>query len=460
VFTLAFLGAAAVPVWAAFLTSDLFNFSVVFFAYFLWLYKEVAPPEAHRWPRLTGGLASDVCAALLLGAVSYSKLSNGLLILPLVVSYWSRRQFARGVMVGAVCTATAAALFGINALTSGDFNYQGGDRKIFYGKFPFDAPDATWEQRGMRMTTNRDEAQDVLERVDPLSVLGVNIKYFFIGRHFGFVPYFFPGVVAIVLWLRSTTRREIWRVTTFLTLVASTLMLLLIFPFTWSGGGGPPGNRYFLSLYPTLFFLVPPLDSAWPGIVAWLGGALFTAKILVNPFVAAKFPFQTTERGPLRRLPVEVTMTNDLPIMLDAVRTRIWYADVLLYFLDSHAYKPEVVEPPDGKGIWIGGNGRADIIVRCAWPIDRLVITAETPIVTTFIVSMGGAESRVTMTPGKPVTVDVPASGVRGLASYAYLLSARSTDAFIPHLVDPKSDDYRNLGVLVRFKAIPAQQAK
>jgi hypothetical protein len=310
------------------------------------------------------------------------------------------------------------------------------------------------------MTTNRDEAQDVLESVDPLSVLGLNIKYFLIGRHFGFVPYFFPGVVAIALWLRSNTRREIWRVATFLTLMVSTLTLLLIFPFTWSGGGGPPGNRYFLSLYPTLFFLVPPLDSAWPGMVAWLGGALFTAKILVNPFVAAKFPYQTTERGPLRRLPVEVTMTNDLPIMLDAVRTRIWYADVLLYFLDGHAYKPEVIEPPDGKGIWVGGNGRADIIVRCAWPIDRLVITAETPIPTTFIVSMGSAESRVAMTPGHPVTFDVPASGARGLNSYAYLLSARSTEAFIPHLIDSSSDDYRNLGVLIRFKAVPAQQAK
>ena len=119
-----------------------------------------------------------------------------------------------------------------------------------------------------------------------------------------------------------------------------------------------------------------------------------------------------------------------------------------------------MVEPPDVKGIWIGGNGRADIIVRCAWPIDRLVMTVETPIPTTFIVSMGSTESRIPMTAGKPATVDVPASGVRGLASYAYLLSARSTEGFIPHLIDPASDDYRNLGVLVRFKAIPAQQAK
>jgi hypothetical protein len=455
VFTLAFMAAAAVPVWAAFLTSDLFNFAIVFFAYFLWLYKEVADP-AHRTHRLVGGALGDVCAAVLLGGVTYSKISNGPLILPMVILCWSRRQFTRGVTLGVLWAATTAAMFGVNALTSGEFNYQGGDRKTFYGKFPFDAPDATWDRRGLRMTTNRGEAQEVLERIDPVGRFGGNIKYFLIGRHFGFIPYFFPGLVAIVLWLRSTARYDIWRAAIFLTIVASAVMLLFIFPYTWSGGGGPPGNRYFLSLYPALFFLVPPLASPWPGIVAWIGGALFTAKMLVNPFVAAKFTYETTERGFARRLPIEATMANDLPIMLDAGRTHIWFSDVLLYFLDRHAYVPEVVEPPDGKGIWIAGDGRADILVRSAWPIDHLTITAETQISTTFIVSMGGPESRIPLLPGQRATFDVAATGVRGLNSFVYVLSARSTEAFIPHLIDPDSNDYRNLGVLMRFKAIPA----
>jgi hypothetical protein len=180
----------------------------------------------------------------------------------------------------------------------------------------------------------------------------------------------------------------------------------------------------------------------------------------VNPFVAAKFTYATTERGFARQLPVEVTMANDLPIMLDAQRTRIWFADVLLYFLDRHAYIPEVVEPPDSKGIWIAGDGRADILVRSEWPIDHLTVIAETHIPTTFIVSMGRSQSRIPMLPGKPVTFDVAASGARGLNSYAYLLSARSTEAFIPHLLDPGSDDYRNLGVMMRFKAVPLRQPR
>ena len=82
VFTLAFVGATVVPVMAVFLTSDIFNFALVFFAYFLWLYKEVAPPGGSRFLRSAG---SDICAAILLGLATYSKPHNALLASPLVV---------------------------------------------------------------------------------------------------------------------------------------------------------------------------------------------------------------------------------------------------------------------------------------------------------------------------------------------------------------------------------------
>src|SRR4029078_10336646 len=38
-FTLAFVAATVVPVYAVFLTPEIFNFALVFLAYFLWLYK-------------------------------------------------------------------------------------------------------------------------------------------------------------------------------------------------------------------------------------------------------------------------------------------------------------------------------------------------------------------------------------------------------------------------------------
>ncbi len=454
VYTLAFIFASCVPVYAVFLMPEILNFSLIFYALFLWLYKEVSPEPAGGFLR---GAGSDLLAAAFIGAAAYSKINHAIFIAPIVLWAWRRRQFKAGVMAGLVFAVTVGALFGLSAATSGEFNYQGGDRKTFLGSFPFDASAVNaWDRSGTQMSTNDADTETVLAPSEFVNRFAHNAVYFVIGRHFGFVPYFFPGVVCLFLWLTSRERWQGWRMLTFLSIAGSFVFWLVFFPYTWSGGGGPPGNRYFLSQYPAFFFLLPPLTSSLPALVAWLGGALFTAKMLLNPFYAAKFPQITAERGFVRRLPVELTMANDLPIMLDAQRSHLWYAGVLMYFLDEHAYSPEVVGPNDTKGIWIAGDGRADMIVRSEQPIDHLHLTVVSPISTVFIVSAGRAESRVSLLPGKPATIDVPASGVRGLASYEYLLTARSTEGFTPHLRDPNSNDQRNLGALMTFVAVPA----
>jgi hypothetical protein len=459
-FTLAFVGATVVPVYAVFMTSDLFNFALVFFGYFAWLYKEVARPGG---PARTVANWSDVAAAVLLGMATFSKPLNVLLIGPPVLLLWWRRRLWAGVLVGIVFAATVGGLFGLNALSSGEFNYQGGDRRTFYTSFPFDSPDHTWEKlavtpQSVQMTTNDTDADNVLDPSEFPNRFFHNVEYFFLGRHFGFVPYFFPGCVILVLWLASRSRSEVWRVLTFLGLAASTLVLLVFFPYTWSGGGGPVGNRYFLNLYPVLFFLTPPLASMAPAMIAWIGGALFTAQLVLNPFVAAKLPIQSTERGAARRLPVELTMANDLPVALDVSRAHVLYSEnpvVLLYFLDERSYIPDkiAVEP---RALWVSGSGRSDIIVRTEQPLDHLRITAESPIRTVFTASAGAATSRVPIVPGQPAVFDVPASGVRGLKSYAYLLSVQSSEGFTEHLRVPSSDDKRNLGVMIRFTAVLA----
>jgi hypothetical protein len=128
---------------------------------------------------------------------------------------------------------------------------------------------------------------------------------------------------------------------------------------------------------------------------------------------------------------------------------------VLLYFLDTHSYIPDriAIEP---KVVWVAGSGRSDIVLRTERPLDHLKMTAESPIKTVFTVSAGGAVSRVPVVPGQVASFDVPASGVRGLKSYAYLLSVRSSEGFTEHLRTPSSDDKRNLGVMIRFTAVLA----
>jgi hypothetical protein len=467
-FTLAFITASCVPVYTVFLTPEIFNFACVFVAYFFWAYKEVAHP---RDPFL-GGVGSDIVAAILLGIATYSKpLLTAPLVIPLVLLPWWRGQLLRGFLVGAVSVAAAGALFGATALITGQFNYQGGDRKQYYSApapappgrgFLFDTADGTWERRGQSVGTDELGAQDTLKPSEIVRMLRINATYFLFGRHFGFVPYFFPGAVAIVLWIVSRHRLDRWRLAAFAGILVATLVLLVIFPYTWNGGGGPPGNRYFVGVYPAIFFLCPPLTSSVATLLAWIGGAMFTAKMLVNPFASAKFTWEIAERGFARRLPVELTMANDLPVMLlQPQRGNITYSQrdpaVKLYLLDQHAWPHDPDDRPEPDEMWITGGGRADIVVRTDQPLHHLTVTASSPIRTVFHVSAGAQEVVLPLVPGQPMKVDVPVKGKLGCCQrYAYLLSARSTEGFIPRLLDPSSQDNRNLGVRMAFAAVPA----
>ncbi len=452
-FTTAFLGATVLPVYGVFLMPEIFNFTLVFLAFFLWLYKEVAPASRLRGPW------TDILAAVLLGIGTYSKpLPIALLVAPIVALAWLRREWQKGFVLGVVAVAVASLCFVFNAKVSGEFNYQAGDRKTFVERYPFDGTGLRWDQLGGGVIDDPGAAaQSVLFNRDVPRRFALNVEYFLVGRHFGFVPYFFPGVVAIVMWLASGARRDRWRLAIFASAALSVAALLLVLPITWSGGGGPPGNRYFFNVYPVLFFLMPPTVGALPGIVAWIGGALFVGKMLLNPFAAAKSTWLIAEKGPLRRLPVELTLANDLPVQLaQPLRGHVAYGPrdergMLLYFLDQNAW------PPEPQGMWVSGAGRADIIVRTVVPVDHLVVECESPIHTVLTLSMGAESVTVTLEPHKIQTVNVPASGVHGARDYAYLLSARSTEGFIPHLVEPANQDYRNLSAQLRFQLAPAR---
>ena len=236
-------------------------------------------------------------------------------------------------------------------------------------------------------------------------------------------------------------------------MLVAAVGLAVYLPYTWSGGGGPAGNRYYLSFYPAFFFLTPTLGTIAP-LMAWLGGGLFTAQILLNPFVSADRPYLFVERGLLRTLPVELTMVHALPINLDAPRSRVSHGDpaVLLYYLDHNAYLPE----PDG--VWIAAQKRADIVVRSGPPLFEVVLTLMSPVKNTVSLQMGGAWRQVDLEPGIRRDITLVPDGVYSRRSWAYLLSVRTDNGFVPKLVELGSDDSRFLGVLLNVIARPGDQ--
>ena len=109
---------------------------------------------------------------------------------------------------------------------------------------------------------------------------------------------------------------------------------------------------------------------------------------------------------------------------------------------------------PAALAACIDDIGRADIIVRCAEPVYHFAVGVESPIPTVFTVSAGAAEKSINLQPNTPVQFMLPADGIQDVRSYAYLVSARSSEGYIPRLMEPGSTDARNLGAKMTLQAI------
>ena len=452
-FGVGFFVASIVPIYVTWLTPEIFNLSLVFGAYFLCFYKEVGSPEsvASRWRWLFHG-RSDLVGAALLGIAIYSKPLNALLIAPLALHLWCQRKWARGVLIGITCAGVAAGAFGMNAAVTGEFNYQGGERKSFYGTFPFETPAIEFSNRGIDYATDQVASEVVVDAGVFWSRFRDNLQYFFVGRYAGLVPYYFPGVLAILLFLLRRERRRVWQTLALLGVAATVIVLLVTLPYTWAGGGGGPGNRYFISIYPALLFVVPPGAPAWSAGASWMG-MLFLTPALVQPFVTAAHPWRHAKHGLFRLLPVEMTMLNDLPVMIDSGRGRIPYGDAPgfhLYFLDDNAWK-------DGDHLWFRGEATAQIVVRTAAPLAGLRLTIGSGVANTIDVSVQHARRTLQIEPGESVVVMMPADGAYARGAHAYLLSVTTRAGFVPRLVDQASDDRRFLGAQVAIAGISAR---
>lgn len=402
----AFFGASMIPAYIVRFYSDYFIFAVIFLGSFLWLYKEVAPPAEGLWARFLRSPLSDFAAVVLFGIATYSKPLFILMAAPPVLACWFRRRFRTGFMLGVAYVATVLLLFGLNGAITGELNYQGGYRKTFYVQHPFEAPHLNFETCGASVTTNKVGGDADAHQSDTafLNHLRLNSYYFFVGRHAGLIPYFFPAAVILTLYLFAPGRLTSYRILALAAVAGTQLFSMMWMPHNWAGGGGQPGNRYFMGAYPLLLFLTPPIRSVAPGLLAWAGGALFAGHLLLNPFISSAWPWTIGWAKPLRIFPVELTMPNDLPIMLDPIRSKIRYNSppgFTMRLLDEYASGPE------GEGIWIRGGARGDVFLRSAVEVPALKMTITSLIENTVTVRAGGPKVTVELAANTPVTVEI-----------------------------------------------------
>ena len=354
-------------------------------------------------------------------------------------------------LVFAVC---AGGLFAVNKAVSGEWNYQGGERETYYVEFPFQNDVA---KHDLGQSSSREEVLGhiIFSPRTFTSNLTHNLEYFLIGRHTGLLGYFFPAMFAMGAFLAAPRRRPAWQWLVLASGLLQGLIFLIVTPYTWSGGG--VGNRYFFSGYGVMLFLLPPVQSLGAAFAEWAIGSLFVAPMVLNPFVASFHPADNAKSGPLRMLPVELTLINDLPVNNEPQHARLWFGDTgqgdpgfLVYFLDDNAFDREA-----DKSFWTRGRARTEFIVKTDRPIRRATFTLTAGAVATDVqVAIGRRRQDVHLAPGssRELVFAMPP----GLAyekevhALAWTASVSSSNGFTPIFFEPGSADSRYLGVRVK----------
>ncbi len=290
-----------------------------------------------------------------------------------------------------------------------------------------------------------------------------NMVYYFIGRHTGLVPYFFPAVLALYWFFFRGGRKmglDRWAL-----LAAATVLIgfyVLVLPFNYQGGGGFIGNRYFVSFYPAFLFLIGRLPSLTGVAAGWVVAGLFLSQLLFTPFGAntSRQSLQAHVRNPVFRvLPFETTL-RWIPSYIDQVRG--FEKGTIMYrnrFLDLNAYV-------EGDSFWVRGKSRTAVLLMSRKPLERIVFSSSSRDLEAWCrgargefrtvqllrfpeggPAAGVEEEQLQVVLENPRPRAVHPFGSEEFTSWFYVVKFRTDHGFIPKFSEPGSSDIRYLGV-------------
>jgi hypothetical protein len=233
-----------------------------------------------------------------------------------------RASAAAALLAGALVLLAATA--GVQWLSGGSWSGYAGERQGFYPRTGYpevDFPAREWPESVRRWGNTSWIQEGALDPAWDAKLTGWNSLYFLAGENVGVLPYYLPLVLGFLAYRGGRGR---WAI------VPAVLLAVLCFfflrPFNFYGGGGALANRYFLPLYPALWFLAGrPRRAGWAVAVA-LAAAPFLWPIWAHP---RAFPVGEDGRyayvsEPARRLlPYETTQSH-IPGGRDVVHNGLW----------------------------------------------------------------------------------------------------------------------------------------
>jgi hypothetical protein len=464
----ALIVASVAPVYVFWIQPELMNLAMVSLALLAW--------SRNR----------PILSAVLFGIAGYTKPTHLLMAAPLGLAPLFEpgvRVFGRlaeTVRRGAVMVGCAAALFGANMLVTGEWNYQGGERKTFGHVYPFDrgeTKDITFGNSGEWMTTMKlgplEEGEKealgtgiVQSAAELESMFRANLLDFWTGRYAGMLPYFATAFIGLLAFLLTGPRdKEGWFAVAGLLIFYFVSIRILPGPSNWYGGGGTLGNRYFMAALPLAVYFLPKRREVPVALLGSLFSAVFLLPAWLHPVQHSVKPSLLTSpaTGPFTYLRAELAMLNDLSFCTDAWRKKQPYDDVegdapihrsgshhgyWLYFPDDGTFGREAIPGmtlPDGEpmeGYRVKRGLRTETLLRANEPVDWIDVTLFGGSLSDEIEIRAGGEMQRAIVPEKgSVTLRIhPGSPVMHYDSFVYSVRAHSLSTAAPSGGTEKGD--------------------
>jgi hypothetical protein len=339
--------------------------------------------------------------------------------------------------------------WGANLEATGDWNYQGGVRKSFYGDggFPLEKENLTFETAaGSQMTSEGYSEKHLL----PPRIFIYNFFYYFFGRFSGIIWYFFPAVLALILFIVRKKQLYQWFILGALTLEILTYIILM--PDNYAGGAGALGNRYFLCIYPLFFFLVDFKENTKEIGINWIVASVFISQILLSPLQHSHFPSTHTAKFPFKILPVELTLINNYPTSTNpnARSQKVGTEGSWLFFLDNN-YLPRTVTERKNQVFITRGPHITEMILKTAFPLEEITFTLKNNqrLNNNISVKFAGEKKSIVLGREEQGTLTFkPKKAFRMSENiYLYKLSVKADKASIPYFEVQESGEKRYLGV-------------
>jgi hypothetical protein len=388
------LGGAA-PFWVAVLV-----FGSVSFAYVYWVHADLflfataaaglalvywedrpreAPPaeiyegeeSALRWPVLLRWAAAGVLLAIP-GAFRPFYLA---LLLPAALAALTLKAGWR--VRWLTLLAFLAGVLGLLLVTGlvqwhagGAFSGYGGERGGFYPRTGYpdvDFPASGWESSLHHWGNTSWTQEGAIDPYFDARLWAWNGLYFFVGRNIGILLYFLPLLLGFLAFSGDCGRWALpWAV------LLGAAGFLLVRPFNFYGGGGAIGDRYFLPLYPALWYLAGKARRS-----TWVAPALAVVVLaLAAPFLLplwqhpTAFPigpdgrYRHVSEFATKNFPYETTQSH-IPGGQDSAHDGIW-----VKLLNDSMGRI-------GEAESLLGDARGEVLVGSPEPLRGLLVVAD-----------------------------------------------------------------------------------